>query len=318
MRVFNFTKVIYDGHPSLDLFTFFVKQKYTRIFKFFVLLKPILMWVTKKGTMEDIMNVFYQIILDEITISELELFKSSNAHKVDLAGFGIVKDTDDYVIITSEPAFIVDLFINRNKFNVICTEYDARSRKIIGKLCINEEKIRRLHQVGITAIKELYIYSFQDKALMKISERIFIYRHAHLIEFETYEVTLNDRIRYSLLTYNFFAFLVFTIVTTGALFIISGILSIFMEPLIALTLGYLITLALNFLINYHYKTIHQNTLSMVFGYLLSFLPNYLFLFFVVLILSVILPVPVWLVILVFNLIAFPLLAFVVRFLKFQD
>lgn len=318
MRVFNFTKVIYDGNASLDLFIFFVKQKYSRIFSFFKLLGPIFMWVTKRGSMKDIMELFYQIILADITISEIELFKVTNAHKVDLEGFGIIKDTNDYVIITSEPTFIVDLFINRNKFNVICTEFDTRSFKIIGKLCVGEEKLNRLRQVGINAIKELYIFSFQEKALMKISEQILIYRNAHLIEFETYEVTLYDRIRYSLLTYNFFAFLMFTIVSMGVVFILSTIFSFGTNPIVAFSIAYLIALALNFIINYHYKTINQTSINAVIGYFLTFLPNYLFLLFAVLVLSVILPVPLWLVVLVFNVIAFPLIAFVVRFLQFQD
>ncbi|MDH6603676.1 hypothetical protein OKW23_000817 [Bacilli bacterium PM5-9] len=317
MRIFSFSRVIYDGYLTLDLFVFVIRQKMTRIFDFFVLFPDIINFLLKRIDSTKMFEKFYYILLSSITVSELNLFKVNNIHKIDLEGFGIVKDNPKDVIVTGEPSFLVDLFINRNKYNVICTEYDLHSRKVVGKLCLHRHKIEKMKRAGINYINQLFIFSFKEKELMKMADYILVYRDEEVIEYDSYRATLKDRLFYNitnkkLITYCFLAFFWLLV-----MIIISSILSFFVDAVASYLIGYILWFIATYISTVMYVNNEHFTIDHALNYILGIIPNFLLQLLFVLIFCSIIGLHSWFVILIGGLLAFPLLIFMTRFYRFD-
>ncbi len=317
MRVFSFNKVIYDGYLSYDLFAFVIKQRFFRIFKMVNLIPFLVLYILKRIELKRVAEKFYELLLEDLTITELNLFKASNLYKVDLSGFGIVKDNPKDIIVTAEPSFLIDLFINRNKYNVMCTEYNLRNRSIAGGLCVEDVKLQVLKANNITRIQQLYIYTFREKTLMKISDLIFIYRNHELIEYDTYVATLKDKLYYSLVNQKTIIYLgIASILFVGAT-IFSFLLSFVIEPIQAFLIAYLSWYVVSFLINLTYIDEKNFTTTKLISYSLGILPHFLFSLLLFITFSVIIGFYFWLVMLIVALITLPMLVFVASYYKFD-
>lgn len=317
MRVFSFNRVIYDGNLSFDLFVFIIKQKFSRIFKMVYIIPFIFLYMLRRIEIKRLIEIFYELLLHDLTITELNLFKTTNLYKIDLGGFGIVKDNPNDIIVSSEPSFLIELFINRNKYNVICTEYDIRRRKIYGEFCVDKEKIKILNAHNINHVQQLYIYTFKDKGLMKISDYIFIYRNHELIEYETYKPDIKDKLYYNIFNQNLIVYLGLSLLLTIALGIISIFLSFFINPMETFIIYYIAWVAISFYIMLNYIDRKRISVDRVKNYLLGILPNFLMSVFLIMLFVQSIGIIYSLVGLLILLISFPLLIFVARFYKFD-
>lgn len=317
MRVFVFNKVIYDGYLSVDLFLFVIRQKFSRIFAFLHLFPDFIKFVLRKIDISEFAENFYKILLDNITVSELNLFKVSNINKIDLDGFGITKDNPNNLIVTAEPSFLIDLFINRNKYQVICTNYDIRTRKIVNRLCLHENKIKELRDVNIHSIDQLYIYSFQEKEMMNIANIILVYRDHELISYDSYEGTLKDSAIYDIAKRKLLIYLTIAIFWFVISFIIAVILSLSGSGIAAFIISYFIWVIASYVSTVIYVNEESFNMDHIIGYLLGVIPNFLLICFLVIIFTGILGLYPWFVFLVSGIIAFPLLFFLTRFYKFD-
>lgn len=317
MRVYSFNRVIYDGVLTRDLIFFFIRQKHSRFFKLFSLIPLLIGYVFKKNTALNILESVYAIILNEISISELELFKATNLHKVDLKGFGIVKDNPNDIIVTMEPTFLVDLFINRNKFNVICTGYDIRSRKIIGDLCVDAEKVRRLKLVGIHKIEQLFIYSFEEKELMGLANYIFVYRHSQVIELDLYKPNLIDRISYNFLNHKLITFLTTAFILGFVISILATIFTLFTNIVSSFIIWYIIYFIVITILGITYLIKTKFSFKVLASYMLGFLPNFLFLLLIVIIFGLLLGIPNGFTLIIGFIVAFPFMIYLATFNNFE-
>lgn len=317
MRVFSFNKVIYDGYLSYDLFAFIIRQRLSRIFKMFNLFPLLVLYILKRIPLKQVVEKFYELLLNDLTITELNLFKASNLHKIDLSGFAIVKDNPKDIIVTAEPSFLIDLFINRNKFNVMCTEYNLRNLSINGELCFEDIKLKVLNANNINRIQQLYIYDFKEKALMKMSDLIFVYRNHELIEYDTYHANLKDNIYYALLN----QIVIIYLGISSSLFVLTAafsvILSLLIEPSQAFFIAYLSWFVASFLIALTYIEEKTFTFKKLKDYSLGILPHFLLALLLFIILSAMLGLYFWLVMLIIAILTTPMLAFVVTFYKFD-
>lgn len=316
MRVFSFNRVIYDGQLTLDLFAFVIRQKFSRIFKMAYVIPFVLLYILKRIEIKRLVEIFYELLLSDLTITELNLFKTSNLYKIDLSGFGIVKDNPNDVIVSSEPSFLIELFIDRNKYNVICTEYDIRTRKIQGEFCADEIKGDILKRHNINRIQQLYIYTFKDKSLMKISDLIFIYRNHELIEYDTYNPNIKDKLYYNIFNQNLIIYLGISLLLLISVGLISIILSFFIDSFIAFLIGYMLWAILSFYVILKYIDRKKFNISKAVEYLLGLIPHFLLSLFLVILLVKTVGLMYALVTFIIIVISFPMLAFVSKFYKF--
>jgi hypothetical protein len=316
MRIFIFNKVIYDGYLTLDLIAFFIKQKFSRVFVFRALIPDFLKFLFRRSDITQLLEKVYAIILSNVSINEINLFKVSNIHKIDLKGFGISPDNKKDIIVTWEPSFLIDIFIDRNHYNVICTEYDLHTRKIDGELCFYDEKIRRLKQVGINKIDQLFIYSFEEKQLLNIADYIFVYRDHELIDYDNYEGNLRDRVTYNMANLKLVSYLFIAITSFIGMILVAGVASFFIDVVASFLIGYICWFIVTYILTVTYVNRQYFSTDHLLGYTLGIIPNFLLQLFFVILLCAIVGLPTGLIVFLGAIVSFPLLIFLIKFYKF--
>jgi hypothetical protein len=318
MRVFAFTKVIYDGNLTLDYILFSIKSSPKRIFSYLAMMPLLLRYLLKQISLTDLANIFYRVLLTNITYSELQLFKINNRYKVDLEGFGI-NDNENMqdIILTSEPSFLVELFIDRSKYKVICTEYDIKNYKIIGLVNAGKEKLERLRKSGVNRITYFYVYNFKEKDVFRICDFVLIYRNDTAYAFEDYQMTLKDYLWHNFTNQKWLLYLLLALLV--GIFTIIG--ATFLSLAIPIIEAYIITFALWLCITYYFTVtnIKKENLNMynVLGYLRGLIPCLLIGALFVLLLGTFLALPSFLVLLIAGLVSAPFLVFELRYYNFE-
>lgn len=315
MRVFSFNKVIYDGYLTADLLLFVIKNKPTRVIDFFKIIPMLIMFALGGRSSKEVLERFYKILLSDITITELELFKANNIYKLDLRGFGVERND---IITTMEPDFLVELFLDRKEYRLICTNYDLRNYKISGELAEGKELIRELKGDGVTGIEQLFIYSFKEKTLIEIAESVFIFRGHVLIDFNTYDGTLKDRIWNSILHRKAVSFIFITLSTLIITIALSMFFSAISDVVRAFIFGYLLWILGSYLLVVQFVFKKTAGIKSAFNYIASFLPNFLLQLFLIILITVVIGFDSSIVLLVTGIITYPLLIFALKFFDFED
>ncbi|MGL4383598.1 MAG: hypothetical protein ACRCTA_07770, partial [Bacilli bacterium] len=303
MRVLNFDKVVYDGYATLDLFIYIIKSKPTKIFKLLKLIPRLFLFLIKRIDDRKLVEDFYILLLQNITISELEVYKINNISKLDLVGFGI--DQND-VIVTGEPAFLIDLFIDRTQYKVICTEYDLHNSLISEDICIGENKAKSLIANGIEQITQLFVANLKEKEIMQMADDIFIYRDHEVFDIDTYKPRLKDRIFYNISNTNTIIFVILSLFTMFLALLIQMVTSYFFEGVLSYLLGYIFWLVS--LYPLFVTLVHKQLFSLDYlgNFILGFLHNFLLQFILIVIFNKILGWNASVVFLLSNLISYPL------------
>jgi len=315
MRVFSFTRVIYDGNLTIDLVLFLIKNKPRRLFDFLALLPDVIKYLFRKIDDTQLANRFYRVLLNDITVSDLNLFKVNNMYKIDLDGYGLDKDS---VILTGEPSFLIDLFINRTKYKVICTEYDLRERSIIGKLNMGKQKVENLKANGINHISVYYISSFKEKGVMKMSDLVIVYRNKDAIDFDyKYKMTPKDYLHHSLNNKNWILYVILAIVSMLVCMVIATFLTLIMPIIQAYLVSFFLWLCATYYLTVTYILKQPFNIDKVLGYILGVIPSVLLGALLVLIFGSLLHFPSFLVLLFSSLLSLPLLVFELRFYNFD-
>lgn len=178
MNVFDFDNTIYRGESAVDLAIFMIKSN-----KKVILWMPKILWslfryklcLVSRDKMQDSVNAFMSNILrDKNEVRRLTRdFWKKNIHKLDRS---ITKRIGkDDVIITAGPDFLLD---EVKKYlgteNIICSQTDL-DRKCVVYLNFGENKLKKFKErYGDKSIDSFYTDSFNDKALMSISQKVFI------------------------------------------------------------------------------------------------------------------------------------------------
>lgn len=314
MRVFSFNKVIYDGYLSADLFFHVIRNKPTRIIDFLQIIPTLIMFAIGRLTSKQVFEKFYKLLLSDITITELELFKANNIYKLDLRGFGV--ERNDF-ITTMEPDYLVDLFLDRKKYRIICTKYDLRNYKIIGELAEGKELLRRLEEEGVMEIEQLFIYSFKEKSLIEIAASVFIFRGHVLIDFNTYDGTLRDRIWNSLLHRKTVSFIFITFITLIITIAMSMFFSAISDVTRAFILGYLLWILGSYFLVMQFVFKSGISFRSAFRYIASFLPNFLLQLFLIILVTMLIGFNSSIVLLIVGIVTYPLLIFALKFFDFE-
>lgn len=315
MRVFNFSKVIYDGYLSIDLMLFMIRIKPMRVFSFLALIPYLVKYLLRMISSTKLANQFYDVLLSNLTVSDLNLFKVSNVHKIDIDGFGIDKND---VIVTGEPGFLVDLFVNRQQYNVICTEYDLRNRQIVGELNMAKRKVVSLHKHRIHHIRELFVYSFKEKEILKMADYIFVYRDHEVIDYDNYEMTLKDMLTYYATSKRWVAFVFLAFAVMVVAVIAGEILTLFMPIIQAYLVSFFLWVCLTYYATVTYIKKQPFNFDNILGYLLGVAPTFLMATFVVLALGVLIGFNAGVVMLLAGIFSLPFIIFMLRFYHFEN
>lgn len=180
MKVFDFDNTIYRGESSID-FSFYMIRHNRKI----LLYVPMIMFslvkykmcLVKKDELEAIINTFFEGVLDgtEDAPEMIRRFWEGHAHKLNKRILRLIEPGD--VIISASPCFLIEGI--REKLgteNIVGTEVDLAGKKITW-LNFGDNKVKRFRALfGNRTIDVFYTDSFNDRALMEISRKIFIVR----------------------------------------------------------------------------------------------------------------------------------------------
>lgn len=178
MKVFDFDNTIYRGESSIDLAVYMIRNNKKIILYlpmiFTNLVKYKLCMIGRKE-METILNDFCRAVMgdkDEIP-GIIERFWQTHAHKLNR---GILKRiSPEDIIITAGPDILINGIRDRlNTDHIISSEVDLDGR-CFTYLNFKDNKLKRYRELyGDRPIDVFYTDSYNDRALMEISERVYL------------------------------------------------------------------------------------------------------------------------------------------------
>ena len=184
MKVFDFDNTLYHGESSLDFYFFMVRDNH-RILRCL----PVILWNTVKyklcivdrERLEKTINSCLKVMIkDRQSVERLiASFWPKYEHKLDKKMLRLVGKED--LIFSAGPRFLLDGIRERlGTRNIICTEVDLDCREIVF-FNFKDNKMKRFQeQFGNQKIDTFFTDSYNDKAMMEISEKVFIVKKGRI------------------------------------------------------------------------------------------------------------------------------------------
>jgi phosphoserine phosphatase len=178
MKAFDFDNTIYRGESSIDLAVYMIRNNRKIILYlpmiFTNLVKYKLCMIGRKE-METILNDFCQAVMedkDDIP-GIIERFWQTHAHKVNKGILKLIGPED--IIITAGPDILINgIRDSLHTDHIISSEVDLNSGRFT-YLNFKDNKVRRYKELyGDTPIDVFYTDSYNDRALMEISNQVFL------------------------------------------------------------------------------------------------------------------------------------------------
>ena len=178
MKAFDFDNTIYRGESSLDFSLYMI-----RTHKKILLYLPVIManairyklcLVDKEKLGAEINKYMKLIIRDKREIRRLvKTFWQAHADRLDTDMLRRIGPDD--LIITAGPDFLLDGIRDRlGTQNIISSEVDLDRIEIL-HFNFKDNKVSRLRELyGNTRIDAFYTDSYNDRALMEISDKVFL------------------------------------------------------------------------------------------------------------------------------------------------
>ena len=184
IKVFDFDNTIYRGESAVDLAFFMIKSNKRILFFvptiFYNLIKYKLCLVDKDNMQRVINRCFKSAIKDKNgLLGPVESFWEKHSCKLDERMLKRIGKDD--IIITATPDFLINGIKDRlNTSNIISSEVDAEKREVT-YFNFGDNKVRKYKELYVRRkIYRFYTDSYNDKALMDISERVFIVKKGRI------------------------------------------------------------------------------------------------------------------------------------------
>ena len=100
------------------------------------------------------------------------MFLGKNNNKI--KEFYLKQKKDDDIIISASPEFLLKPICDELGVNLIASNFDKKTGKLIGNNCYGDEKVCRLKELGIEQCDEFYSDSKSDEPMMKIAKKAFL------------------------------------------------------------------------------------------------------------------------------------------------
>ena len=184
MKVFDFDNTIYRGESSIDLALYMMKNN-KMIIRFvpsiFINLVRYKLCLISLEQMENIINEFCASVMgskDELP-AIIDGFWRTHADRLDPRILKRIRPQD--IIITAGPDVLIEGIKERlGTDNIIASKIDPDTGKII-YLNYKDNKVKRYRELyGDRPIDALYTDSYNDRALMDISDRVYLVKKGRI------------------------------------------------------------------------------------------------------------------------------------------
>lgn len=186
MKAFDFDNTLYRGESSMDFALFMIRNN-----KKILLYLPIIfgnaikykLCLVDRRKLEDTINKYLKIIVrsrKEIEDLVKEFWKK-HSDRLDTRMLSLISPED--VIISAGPRFLLEGVRDRlGTSDIICSEVDL-DRKEIEYFNFKDNKVRKFRELyGNEPIECFYTDSYNDQAVMDISERVFLVKKGRIRE----------------------------------------------------------------------------------------------------------------------------------------
>lgn len=174
MNVYDFDNTIYSGDSTTDFYLFCLKRH-----KKILLCMPSLFgafikyYVFKNGNKTQFKETMYTFL--KYCDTEKDVNDFWEKHLKNIKDFYKKQHSDDDVIISASPQFLLKPLEKKLKITIIASDVDPKSGKYNGVNCYYDEKVRRFYELYPDAqIDEFYSDHYSDEPLAKISKNAFI------------------------------------------------------------------------------------------------------------------------------------------------
>lgn len=174
INVYDFDGTIYDGDSSIDFFKFMLKRNKRIVKRVFPILWAGVLYKLKIKSKEHFKSVFFGFVQDVDAIDEqIDDFWKIYGKKI--KSFYIKAHRNDDMIISASPKFLLVQIAKEMSFNLIATDVDKKTGKLLSKNCYGEEKVTRFAKEHLK-ISKFYSDSLSDAPLAKIAKEAFLVR----------------------------------------------------------------------------------------------------------------------------------------------
>ena len=184
MNVYDFDRTIYNGDSTVDFYLFCLRRHRKIAFLFPSLVKAYAKYyVFKKGSKTEFKESMYRFLTYCDIERDLEDFWKKHDKKI--KSWYLAQRSDDDVIISASPYFLLSPIANKAGFDVIASDVDKHSGKYTGENCYFEEKVNRFYRKypnGI--IDEFYSDHYSDEPLAKVAKKAFIVKGDTLVNWD--------------------------------------------------------------------------------------------------------------------------------------
>ena len=178
MNAFDFDNTLYHGESAVDFALFLIRYNkriillLPRIFR--NLLKYKLCLAKKDQIQEELNHYLPAVLPDKPELDRVvRQFWSLHQHRLDKRLIRRIRPED--AIISACPDFLIRPLMNRlHTSTLICTEVDTEQKQVIFLNFSSQKVIRFRERYGERNIHAFFTDSFNDKAMMDISERVYL------------------------------------------------------------------------------------------------------------------------------------------------
>ncbi len=249
MNIYDFDGTIYDGDSSRDFFKYCISINKKCLLILPKLIIMIILYCLKIIEKEKLKSVFFSFIkyFDDIDKVVIDFWNKKNYR---LKDFYIKQHKADDIIISASPEFLLRPVAKKYKFELIATNVDKKTGKIIGFNCHGKEKVLRLKKIGITNCKYFYSDSYSDEPMKEIAKKAYLIRKNKIIEWDKYEPGRKEKVFKLFFSRDFITFIAIGVINAFNGIWIAYVYSIFVKnAILAYIFGFFTSLCISYILN---------------------------------------------------------------------
>lgn len=186
MNIYDFDDTIFSGDSSVKFIGYsLVRHPLLVLWSFVKGIKEGIKFLFKKSNFGLIKSELFSFVKD---INDLDEYMNNYVlkHQKDIKKFYLEQRQDDDVVISASFDFIVRPFCESLGIkHIICTDFDTKKGKIVGKNCKGKEKIVRFKKLFKNPkVNEAYSDSLSDIPMFEIAKKAYVVKGDKLIPFE--------------------------------------------------------------------------------------------------------------------------------------
>lgn len=285
MIIYDFDDTIYDGDSSVDFYKYcFSRKPFSAIWSIIVTVFFLPLYIYRIIGHREMKEKIFKFVTKFNNLEELvEDFWDLNEHKIKPWYLNQKKEED--VIISASFDFIVKPMCYRLHLkNVLCTDYNLKTGKIIGINCHGKGKITKFeYAFPGKKMKEAYSDSSVDKPILEYANKGFVVVKDEVFPYENH-VFKKKMINY-ILDIHLMSTILTSVINGILLILLTMLFKLIVNPMYSFTIGYIITSLLGYVIGEKYIPWTTFYIKDLLKYTILNLPCYLIMLYLIYILK---------------------------------